>query len=131
MKANYEAFQKIQTEKDELKKQLATDEQRAALKEVLAEAIREGRQLRDSNPSKEDAGKWGGKIKALLLAAFVDSSEAEVFVSNQGLLPIYGDETEAQRWIGHRLERLEDLIRRTDSLRIRPGFNGRDWIVPD
>ena len=138
LKENYEEHlavererDRLQVEKEALGQQTATQEQRAALKEVLAEAIREGRKLRKSNPTDEAAGAWGGKIKAVLLDAFTDSSEAELFVSDQGLLPIWGDETQAQIWLGRRLEHLEDLIRRSDSLQIRPGFNGRDYIVPD
>jgi hypothetical protein len=131
MQANFEAFQKIESEKEALEKQIATEEQHSALKEVLAEAIREGRKLRESNPTDKEAGAWGGKIKALLVDAFTDSSEAELFVSDQGLLPIWGDETQAQIWLGRRLERLENLIQRSDSLQIRPGFNGRAYIVDD
>jgi len=63
LRENYEEYLVVEGERNELQGEKETEEQRAALKEVLAEAVREGRQLLDSNPSKEDAGEWGARLK--------------------------------------------------------------------
>ena len=145
LRENYEEYLTVERERDRLRnekqtleEQAASEEQRAALKEVLAEAMREGEKLLKSSPTTEEAEKWVTKIRNLLLLAFLDTSEAELFVSDEGLPPlVYGDpvirfaQSPEQKWIRQRLARLTDLIRRADSLRIRPGFNGRDHIVPD
>jgi hypothetical protein len=136
--AVHRQFQEVERERDKLLSEKETEEQRAALKEFLAEVMREGEVLIRSNPSVEEAEKWVTKIRNLLLCAFLDTSEAELFLSDEGLSPLNYHEplqpyvqTDAQKWIRRRLERIGDLIRRADSLRIRAGFNGRDYIVPD
>jgi hypothetical protein len=145
VKANYEEFRRVEGERDQeqaameaLQEQIATEEQRATLKELLAEAIREGEELLKSRPSIEQAEEWVNKIGGVLQIAFLDTSEAQVFYSDEGLPPLYYSDpvvqhaqTPAQKWIRQRLARLTDLIRRADSLQIRPGFNGRDYIVSD
>ncbi len=138
MAAIYEKFREIEAEKEELEKQAATEDQRAALKEFLAEALREGEDLLRSNPSNEEAEAWAEKIGRLLSLAFLNTGEAQLFYSDEGLPPLdYAEplrqhlQTPAQKWMRRRLARLADLIRRSDSLQIRPGFNGRDYILPD
>jgi hypothetical protein len=129
---------RLQDEKEALEEQAATEEQRAAMKEVLAEAMREGQKLLRSSPNVEETEEWATKVRDLLLRAFLDTSEAELFLSNEGLPPLdYADpvmqhvQSDVHKWMRRRLARLADLIQRADSLPIRPGFNGREYIVPD
>jgi hypothetical protein len=138
LRENYEEYRAIERERDKLRDEKETEDQRAALKEVLAEAMREGQKLLRSSPSVEQAQEWVTKIRNLLLLAFLDTGEAELFLSDDGLPPLDYNEplqrvvqTDEQKWIRRRLQRLANLIQRADSLKIRPGFNGRDHIVPD
>src|SRR5215208_5363152 len=96
LRENYEEYltvererDQLQDEKEVLEEQAATEEQRAALKELLAEAMREGEELLRSDPSIEQAEEWINKVGGVLQIAFLDTSEAQVFYSDEGLPPLY------------------------------------------
>ena len=129
MQANYEAFQKTESEKEALAKQIASDEERAAFKAVLTKAWQEGQLLHDNYASDADADAWERRVSNLIYNA-LNESEAQVFYSDNQLLPIASsNDTSVRQRIRRRQARIVDLKKRLDRdrLNLKPTFNPENW----
>jgi hypothetical protein len=88
------AHQQIETEKEELEKQLTTAAKRKALKDLLGDAIDVGKSLQSGphydaegnikKPTEHDIENWVQHIHDLIEAA-LDKAEARQFLSNTGI----------------------------------------------
>jgi hypothetical protein len=132
MAAIYEKFREIEADKEELEKRVATEKRREGLRAVLVEASKDGQKLFYSNSSETEVETWGNAVYVIVQAALGKSEADYIFVNSdfQTSLPPHG--SPHRIWLRYRLEKLQELIGRVDSLNnINPDFNGYDYIVPD
>lgn len=137
LRASYEEFQDTDKKASELEKTVATASKRKTVKDLLAEAVDEGNELRGvydrkrreirigHHPGIED---WVHRSHDLVEAAF-DKGEARHFLSGEGFR-IEGVSPEDNLYLGRdtysvavRLWRLDQLIVRANSLEINPEFD--------
>ena len=123
MKANYEAFQEVEGERDLLRRGRTTREKRIALKDALGDAIEKGQELHASDPTTEDAEKWVNDTAVLIWAALGDG-EVHLFANAPGVTLHSGGNESRHRG---RLHRLGQLIARVDGMELRPDFDPEEW----
>lgn len=97
---------------------------------LLVAALKEGLELRESNPSREDAQEWASRLHKLL-----EDAEGEWRVKPfRRPTPGYAyadlDATGEQAFMDYRLSRLQDLIQLVQSrqsTKFRSGFDPHEW----
>lgn len=126
VRANYEEYLAVETERDELRAGRATTDKRAALKDALAAADEKGHELYASDPEIKDAERWVTDTHNLIEAA-LGKGEARLFLSDAGYTFMAGqNDTRQKLWVEGRLRRLAELMARVDSLDLRPDFDPED-----
>jgi len=111
---------------------------RIAMKGLLHDGIVEGEALTENWSSKDEtnfrheANRWTNKMGTLVEDAY-GKGEASLIMSDAGYIS-YSDgrkQTGINNWIIHRLQRLNDLIPRVDTLAMQPGFDPKDyhWVT--
>jgi hypothetical protein len=105
--------------------------QRDAFAQLLAIVISAGNKLRSQPHSEELVPKLNNRIEnaRTLIREGVGAAEAEVFMSNSGLVS-YGDsslQSQIRITIERRMQRLNELVQRLDRARIRNDFDPEKW----
>jgi hypothetical protein len=116
----------------------AERDKRSAMKELLHGAIKDGELLSaktrtesdsDVNAYEDDFESWSGETAKLVEDAYGDS-ERDIFESYAGVQlmsvpnhPLYLTASK----IGARMQRLNDLIRRADTIAMQPGFDPHNY----
>jgi hypothetical protein len=127
LRENYEEFQVVERERDDLRKGRTTSERRAALKDALAAADESGHRLYANEPSVGDAEQWVTRTHNLMEAAY-GKGEARLFLSDAGYTFMASQHSTRQGlWVQGRLRRLAELMARVDSLDLRPDFDHQEW----
>jgi hypothetical protein len=126
LRANYETFQAVESERIRLQAGATTDEKRLALKDALGAFNAEGREF-TASVSQQQVEDWATRTQELIKTA-LGEGEAELFLSDSGYVFYGGGRVE--NWARGRLNRLAELIGRVDSVRIRPDFDPQEWTDP-
>jgi hypothetical protein len=109
-------------------------EKRMAMKDLISTAMRDGEELgkdwfkKDDQPFLHDTNVWTNKVGNMVEDAY-GKGELSLWMSDAGYTS-YTDEkkhTELHNWIIHRLERLNELMKRVDTLRRVPGFDPKNY----
>ena len=125
----YSWYRSALTELESAQNKIESAAQKAKNEQVkllLGKALTSGTQLiaaqgnKDDTQAKNDAETWVTQIHNLIAAAYGDG-EAALFLDDAGYV-FYGG-TRIRNWIDGRLRRISELLRRTDSLTVRPDFN--------
>jgi hypothetical protein len=111
---------------------------RSAMKDVIHNAIKEGESLilkprtqsqDDVNAYENDFDSWSAKT-ALLIEDAYGKSERDIFESYAGIglvNAINMPTVEITSKFGARMQRLNDLIRRADTIAMQPGFDPHNY----
>jgi hypothetical protein len=144
LRANYEEFQKVEGAKQDLESKLASTEKRKAVKDLLGVAVEQGEDLRVilreeggqwNLVSQQDVEDWVHRTHDLIEAAF-DKGEARRFLDSSDYKPekpLPYREVRADPYKYHltpRLQRLNELIVRANSLEVNPEFDPPSEIQP-
>jgi hypothetical protein len=136
LRANYQEFREVEDAKRILEAKLATARKRKAVKDLLGVAVEQGEDLRvtlrkegDSFRfvSKQDVEEWVHRTRDLIEAAF-DKGEARRFLDSSDYkpekpLPYREIRSEPYKYhLTPRLQRLNELILRANTLEINPDF---------
>ena len=109
-------------------------EKRFAMKDLIGTAISEEENLgkdwskKDDEPFVHDTNVWTNKVGHMIEDAY-GKGEVSLWMSDAGFVS-YSDgkkRTDVHNWIIHRLERLNELIKRVDTLRMTPGFDPKTY----
>jgi hypothetical protein len=137
LRANYQEFREVEDAKRNLESKLATARKRKAVKDLLGVAVEQGEDLRvtlrkegDSFRfvSKQDVEEWVHRTRDLIEAAF-DKGEARRFLDSSDYKPekpLPYREIRIDPYKYHltpRLQRLNELILRANTLEINPDFD--------
>jgi hypothetical protein len=107
---------------------------RVAMKNLIGVAISQTDELlknwdtKDPDSFKHEANFWTNRVGYLVEHAY-GKGEAFLVMSDAGYIS-YTDgkkQTELRNWIIHRLQRLNDLMARVDSLSLQPGFDPQNY----
>jgi hypothetical protein len=105
-----------------------------AMKSLIATAIGQGEDLtkdwatKDADAFLKDTNQWTNRVGYLVADAYGDG-EASLFMSDAGYVS-YSDgkkQTDLDNWIIHRLERLDDLVKRVDTLPVQSNFDPTNY----
>ena len=139
--ANYEEVRKFGDAKQDLESKLATAKKRKAVKDLLGVAVEQGEDLRvilrtegDSFRlvGKQDVEEWVHRTHDLIEAAF-DKGEARRFLDSSDYTPektVPYREIRIDPYKYHltpRLQRLNELILRANTLEINPDFDPQSF----
>jgi hypothetical protein len=111
---------------------------RVVVKGLIGTAIKEGEALtkdwdkREAESFEHETNFWTNRIGHLVEDAYGEG-EARLLMSDAGFIA-YTDgkkQTETRNWIIHRLQRLNELIPRVDSLAMRPTFDPKNYHWAD
>lgn len=123
--------ERLRTENDKLQERLNRfDGDRLMFKNLLQDLQRDGFNLRESSPSKEDAKNWGGRVSALLEADVGDWFAERIAKDEPRYASTDLDATTEQAWIDDHLQRLHELIQELEkpkAIPFRSGFDPHDW----
>jgi hypothetical protein len=108
------------------------------MKALISVGINEGEALA-KNSDKKDADNfqhetnfWTNRIGHLIEDAY-GKGEASLLMSDAGYIS-YSDgkkQTDIRNWIIHRLQRLNELVPRVDSLTLQPSFHAKNYHWAD
>jgi hypothetical protein len=111
---------------------------RVAMKALISVGIKEGEALcdnwfaKDADGFKHESNLWTNRIGHLIEDAY-GAGEASLLMSDAGYIG-YSDgkkQTDIRNWIIHRLQRLNELIPRVDSLTLQPTFDAKNYHWAD
>lgn len=97
---------------------------------LLVDALKEGLELRESNPSKEDAQEWASYLHKVLEAAEGEWRVKPFRRPTPGYAHADLDATGEQAFMDYQLSKLQDLIRHVEShqiIKFRSGFDPYEW----
>lgn len=121
----------MRTENDKLQEQLNRfDGDRLMFRDLLQDLRRDGFNLRERNPSKEDARNWGNRVSDLLEAAIGDWVAEHTIKDEPPYASADLDATTEQAWIDGHLQQLHDLIQRVEGVEaipFRSDFDPHNW----
>ena len=101
------------------------------LKRALAEAYEEGLRLSQMKISEEEAAPWALRTGRLIKAALEDHNRAQRFVEAEYKSITDPNQTKGQIWVDGCLNELYALYQEVNSLKplkLRPDFDGREWV---
>lgn len=131
--AVYTKFTEVEDRKEELEEKLEERQKRIALRDLLGKAVSRGNELLHEDPTTSEALAWGECTDDLVRDALT-AAEAEFLfagTSEDTVTPI-SDPTEAQQWIGYRMDRIMKLLQELHNYDINPNFNPdeypEDWV---
>lgn len=123
--------ERLRTENDKLQEQLNRfDGDRLMFRDLLQDLRRDGFNLRERNPSKEDARNWGNRVSDLLEAAIGDWVAEHTIKDEPPYASADLDATTEQAWIDGHLQQLHDLIQRVEGVEaipFRSDFDPHNW----
>lgn len=108
---------------------------RIAMKNLIGVAISQSDEIlknwdtKDPDNFKHEANFWTNRVGYLVEHAY-GKGEALLVMSDAGYIS-YSDgkkQTEIRNWIIHRLQRLNELMIRVDSLSLQPGFDPKKYL---
>jgi hypothetical protein len=111
---------------------------RAVMKTLISLGIKEGEGLatnwtaKEADSFKHETNFWTNRIGHLIDDAY-GGGEASLLMSDAGYIS-YSDgtkQTDTRNWIIHRLQRLNELIPRVDSLPLQPHFDPKNYHWAD
>ena len=141
LRANYQEFREVEDAKRNLESKLATARKRKAVKDLLGVAVEQGEDLHvtlrkegDSFRfvSEQDVKEWVHRTRDLIEAAF-DKAEARRFLDSSDYKPekpLPYREIRIDPYKYHltpRLQRLNELILRANTLEINPDFDPQSF----
>jgi hypothetical protein len=138
----YDRLDEVKAANEALQSQISTDEKRIALKDLVGEAMNEGRVLlrmlrrEESDEAKRvrlaEVDLWVHRTSGLIEAAF-DKYEGQVLLESVGESTNTRHRSPANRIseMQARLKQLYELRSRVDTITIRPDFNPESWSALD
>lgn len=142
LRTNYETFLEVESVKDKLETRLAASKKRRAVKDLLGNAVDEGKNLQRTISadkgelkivSQQDIEDWVHRTYDLIETAF-DKGEAQHFLNSADYkpekpYPFRNARHDPYRYFtGVRLRRLDELVVRANSLEINPEFNPHSYV---
>jgi hypothetical protein len=131
LRANYEAFKKIENRNADLEAKLVSVEKRRTTLDLLGRYHAKGQELARDNPrveempeaTAEEISEWGQGVYRLIRAAY-GSGRAEIFLSGK-------DRGYIEVWLQERLAQLVRLMEQTSEMDLRPDFDPEDFDHQD
>jgi hypothetical protein len=105
-----------------------------AAKSLIGVGIRQGETLSRDWPNKDpdkfeqEANEWENRMLRFISDAYGDGEES-LFESDAGYI-FYTDskkQTDIKNWVGARIQRLNELLKRSDSLPMKQDFNPQSY----
>jgi hypothetical protein len=111
---------------------------RVAMKALVSVGIKEGEALtlnyekKDADKFKHETNFWTNRIGHLVEEAYGEG-ESSLLMSDAGYISYTDgkDQTNTRNWILHRLQRLNDLIPRVDTLPLQSSFDAKNYHWAD